>query len=266
MKKITSPSNPQIKAVVKLRNRNKRDSLKQYIIEGYREVLRANDAEIEFLDLFICPEYFLGENENFLIKKISKKINVIHCTKDVFKKISYRDRPDGLLAIAKQDQMSFEDLKRKIIKKKNPFLIIAESIEKPGNLGTILRSCDGAGVDACIVCDPVTDIFNPNVVRASIGTLFSKDVVQATSKEVLEFLKDQKIKIIAATPHAKKYYTDTDMKRPIALVVGTEQYGLSDIWMKNADLKVKIPQKGMSDSLNVATATTILLYEALRQR
>lgn len=266
MKKITSTSNTNVKQVIKLRNRNKRDKSKLFLIEGYREILRAYESKVEFVQLFICPEYFLKENEEKLINKIKNNALVNLCTKSVFQKISYRDRPDGLLAIAKQIDVSFEKFKKTFKKFKNPFFLIAESIEKPGNLGTILRSCDSAGVDCCIVCDPCTDIFNPNVVRASIGTLFSKPVFLASSDEMIAFLKENKVKIISATPHAEKYYTEVNLKGPIAIVVGTEQYGLSDKWMNNCDLQVKIPQKGIADSLNVATAATILLYEALRQR
>ena len=180
----------------------------------------------------------------------------------MFLKISYRDRPGGLLGIAPQVHLSLLDLQLK----KNPFLVIAESIEKPGNLGTILRSCDAAGVDAVIVCDPTTDIHNPNVVRSSVGTLFTLPVIEADSFETLAFLKERSISVVAATPHAKLEFTKTDLSGPVAIAVGTEQYGLSDQWMKEADISVKIPMFGVADSLNVASATTLMLYEVVRQR
>ena len=144
--------------------------------------------------------------------------------------------------------------------------MVAESVEKPGNLGTILRSADAAGVDAVIVCDERTDINNPNVVRASTGTLFSLPVVTATSDETMKWLKALNVQTIAASPHATSEYTGIDLTRGIAFVVGSEQYGLSEAWMKNADIQVRIPMLGQADSLNVSAATTILLYEVVRQR
>lgn len=258
---ITSLQNPKIKEVVKLRDRRPRDETGLFIIEGYRELKRALDAGRQIQTLFFCPELFLGTNEGAL-RNQCKSAAQIECTKEVFSKISYRDRPDGLLAVAPQVHLKLSDLKLK----KNPFLLVAESIEKPGNLGTILRSCDAAGVDAVIVCDPTTDIHNPNVVRSSVGTLFTLPVVEAGSEETLAFLKKHGIAALAATPHAKHEFTQVDLKVPLAIVVGTEQYGLTENWMKNADIAVRIPMLGVADSLNVASATTILLYEVVRQR
>jgi TrmH family RNA methyltransferase len=154
----------------------------------------------------------------------------------------------------------------RIKNKKNPLFVVAESIEKPGNLGTILRSSDAVRLDGLIVCDRCTDIFNPNVVRASIGTLFTVPVVESTGREALKWLKKHQIDIMAATPSAQAEFTEVDMKRPLAIAVGTEQLGLSDLWMHEAELQVKIPMGGIADSLNVAMATTLLMYEALRQR
>jgi TrmH family RNA methyltransferase len=149
---------------------------------------------------------------------------------------------------------------------KAPFLLVVEAIEKPGNLGTILRSADAAGCDAVIVCDPVTDIFNPNVVRASTGVLFSVPLVVEESANVLRWLKGKKIRAIATTPAAEKLYTETDLRGPLAIIMGSEQYGLSEFWLKNCDRPVRIPMAGQADSLNVAMATIITLFEAVRQR
>jgi TrmH family RNA methyltransferase len=262
MDKITSLQNPQIKKVVRLRDRRDRDETDLFLIEGYRELKRAIDAGRVIQTLFYCPELFLGENEPELLKQ--SEAELICCTSDVFAKISYRDRPDGMLAIAPQFHLRLSDLARKM--PDNPFLVIAESIEKPGNLGTILRSCDAAGVDAVIVCDPTTDIHNPNVVRSSVGTLFTLPVLEADGEETLAFLRQHRIRIVAATPHATEIFTEADLTRPVAITVGTEQYGLSDHWMKMADCQVRIPMMGIADSLNVASATTLLLYEVVRQR
>ena len=147
-----------------------------------------------------------------------------------------------------------------------PFLVVAEGIEKPGNLGTILRSCDAAGVDALILCDACTDVFNPNVVRASVGTLFTVPIFEATTPEAIAWLKKRGVSLLAATPHATEVYTEVDVTGPVALAVGTEQLGLSEAWMKQSELQVRIPMLGVADSLNVATATTLLLYEVVRQR
>ena len=260
MLKITSLQNPKVKEAVRLRDRKARDETDLFVIEGYRELKRAVDAGRVIETLFFCPSFFLGTNEQALIAKAGGE--AIECTEEVFAKLSYRDRPDGLLAIAPQTHLTLSELKLS----KAPFLVIAESIEKPGNLGTILRSADAAGVDAVIVCDPTTDIHNPNVVRSSVGTLFTVPVVEADSEETLRFLKEKGIAIVAATPSAKAEFTKASLKGPVAIAVGTEQYGLSEAWMKQADIQIRIPMFGVADSLNVASATTLVLYEVVRQR
>jgi TrmH family RNA methyltransferase len=260
MTKIESLQNQKIKDIVKLQNRRTRDETQLFLIEGYRELKRAVDARRKIESCFYCPEFFLGENEEELIKNTNAPS--FECSSQVFSKISYRDRPDGILAVAPQIHLSLTSLKLS----KNPFFLIAESIEKPGNLGTILRSSDAAGVDAVIVCDPTTDIHNPNVVRASVGTLFTVPVVSASSEEVISFLQKNKISIVAATPHTSLIFTEANFKVPLALVVGTEQYGLSKQWLDLANIAVRIPMWGAADSLNVASAATLLLYEVSRQR
>lgn len=264
---ISSAQNPRIKDVIRLRDRRERDSTGLFIIEGYRELLRAADAKRSIKELFVCPELFLGCNEMHLVSRLLEQgAQLFYCTESVFQKLSYRDRPDGLVAIAPQQQLTLENLQAKLIKTASPFLVVAEAIEKPGNLGTILRSSDAVGLDALIVCDRCTDIHNPNVVRASVGTLFTVPVIEAEGEATLRWLKENKIAILAATPEAKQEFTEINMTGPLAIVVGTEQLGLSKRWMENADLQVRIPMCGVADSLNVAMATTLLLYEALRQR
>jgi len=266
MLEITSTQNPKIKRLVDLRDRAERDKSDLFLIEGYRELLRAVDAAWKMETLFICEELFLGSNEGALLKKATEQgAGLIQCSKKVFEKISYRDRPDGLIAIAPQRHLDFGSLKR-LSKNSSPFYVIAEAIEKPGNLGTILRSSDAVGVDGLIVCDRCTDIYNPNVVRASVGTLFTVPTLEARGRETLDWLKEQNIAIVAATPHAKTSFTEVDLTRGIAIAMGTEQLGLSDLWMKEAAIQVSIPMRGVADSLNVAMATTLLLYETLRQR
>lgn len=263
---ISSLQNPRVKEVIRLRDRSEREESGKFLIEGYRELLRAANAHRPIEVLFICPELFLGSNEEALITQICARGAVlISCSETVFRKMSYRDRPDGLLASAAQQHLSLQHLDG-LVQQKSPLFIIAEAIEKPGNLGTILRSSDAVGVDALIVCDRCTDIHNPNVVRASVGTLFTVPVLEADGSETLRWLKEHGVSILAATPSAQVEYTDVDMTGPLAIAVGTEQLGLSQLWMDNADIQVKIPMCGVADSLNVAMATTLLLYEALRQR
>lgn len=264
---ISSMQNPKVKQIVKLRDRRDREKSGLFLIEGYRELLRAVDGTQPIETLFICPELFLGTNEPSLIDAIrGQGAIVLSCSKQVFQKMSYRDRPDGLIAIATQRHLTLTDLEQQLINTPAPFLVVAEAIEKPGNLGTILRSSDAVNLDALIVCDRCTDIHNPNVVRASVGTLFTVPVVEGSSKETIDWLKRQKIQVLAATPSATAEYTEVDMTQPLAIAVGTEQLGLSDVWMNEADIQVRIPMCGVADSLNVATATTLLMYEALRQR
>ncbi|HEV3269911.1 MAG TPA: RNA methyltransferase [Candidatus Rhabdochlamydia sp.] len=263
IEEITSMQNPKVKLAMQLANRRTRNQTNLFLIEGYRELSRAVQARIKIISLFICPALFLGTNEKALIKQIKQDQALIyHCSESVFKKISYRDRPDGLVAIAEQMHYPLHSISFS----PTAFVVIAEAIEKPGNLGTILRSADAAGVDGVIVCDRCTDIYNPNVVRASVGTLFTTSVVEATSQEILHLMREHKIKIIAATPSASQDFTQVDLTGPIAIAVGTEQLGLSDFWMREADVCVRIPMHGIADSLNVATATTLLLYEVIRQR
>ena len=186
----------------------------------------------------------------------------ISVNRAVFEKISYRENPDGWLGVFPTPKISIDDLKLS----SSPLIIVAESVEKPGNLGAILRTADAAHVDALIVSDPRTDIYNPNVVRASRGTLFTVPTVEASNQDTLTFLRRNGIKILAATPQAVSVYTDQNMREPLAVAVGTEDQGLTDFWMKEADIQVKIPMLGKVNSLNVSIATALIVYEAVRQR
>jgi TrmH family RNA methyltransferase len=259
MNKLTSAQNPKIKAILHLREKKERDLTGLFLIEGYREIKRAADAGIKFDSLFTCPEFFLGTNESALIRQINAQM--FDLPKFLFEKISYRDRPDGLLGVAHQMKMPL----MKMVTEKGIY-VVAEAIEKPGNLGTILRSSDAVGAKGVIVCDRCTDIYNPNVVRASVGTLFTLPVVEAGSEETIKWLKENQIQIVAATPAAPFLFTEAPLGGSVAIVVGTEQLGLTKKWLDAADICVKIPMQGVADSLNVAMATTVLLYEALRQR
>lgn len=256
---ITSRHNPKIRELLSLRDKRHRDQTGLFLIEGYRELSRAVDHEVDMRSVFICPELFLGKHEGDLIGRVQAPL--FRVPAHLFETLSYRDRPDGLIGIAQQMPWTLAHLQPE-----DPCLyVIAESIEKPGNLGTILRSSDGVGARGLIVCDRCTDLYNPNVVRASVGTLFTLPVVQATTEETIAWLRDHGIQIIAATPSASVCYTDAPITSRVAMVVGAEQVGLSPRWLQEADMLVSIPMKGVADSLNVATAATLLLYDWLRR-
>lgn len=260
---IASLKNDRVKDVVRLRRRGPRDEAGLLLIEGFREVRSALANGIRPLSLFYAPALFQGGNEPGLIEQCrGAGADLFECTEAVFRKIAYRDRPDGLLLLAPQIRNRLEDLSLPAA----PLLLVCERIEKPGNLGTMLRSADAAGVDAVIVCDPCTDINNPNTVRASVGALFTRPVAAAEWPETLAWLKARGIRILAATPSAEHLYTDADLTGPLAIAVGAEQIGLSEAWLREADLCVRIPMLGQCDSLNVASAATLLLFEAVRQR
>jgi RNA methyltransferase, TrmH family len=258
MEALTSRHNPKIRQLLALRERRERDRSGLFLVEGYRELLRAVEAQMQLESIFYCPELFLGSNEQALLQASGARL--YPCSEAVLRLVSYRDRPDGLIGVAHQLQTGLDQLKEPTL------LLVAEHIEKPGNLGTMLRSADAAGADGVLVCDRCTDLHNPNVVRASVGTLFTVPVVEGSTEELLQWLRIKKIKIIAATDKAQQLYTAADLTGPVAFVVGTEQLGLSPTWMEGADLQLRIPMLGRADSLNVATAASLLLYEAVRQR
>jgi TrmH family RNA methyltransferase len=260
---IESAQNKRIKKVLKLRRQRTRNQQRETIVEGFRAVRRAVENGYPLAELYVCPALFLGENEAELIQQVEDTgTRVIDVAEIPFRKMAYVERPDGLLAVAPQVRAQLRD--HDAFGK--GFYIIAESIERPGNLGAIMRSADAAGVDGMIVCEAHTDIFNPEVIRASVGTIFTVPILEAATDEAIFWCRENGIRILATTPQAKGLYTDVDMHSPLAIVVGTEKYGLSKIWLDSADLQVKIPMFGQADSLNVATATTLLLYEIVRQR
>jgi len=250
---ITSLQNPRLKRLVRLRDRRPRDEEQAFLVEGYREVRRALEKKVRLDEVYFAPDWFLGENERTLLAEAEAAgAKLFELSKDAFAKVAYRERPDGLLAVAPQWKRALADL----VLGKAPFLLVVEAIEKP----------DAAGCDAVIVCDPVTDLFNPNVVRASTGVLFSVPCFVEESAAVLGWLRSKGIRTVATTPAATALYSDSDLTGPLAIVMGSEQYGLSEFWLKNADLPVRIPMAGQADSLNVAMAALITLFEAVRQR
>lgn len=260
---ITSLTNDRIKRLVRLRSRRERDRTGAFLVEGYRELQRAVAAGIEITEAYHCPGLWLGENEQALLEACrAAGAEIVEVSEAPFRKASYRDRPEGLLGVARQFPTGLDRLDPGA----RPLLLVAESIEKPGNLGTMLRTAEAAGADAVIVCDPATDPFNPNVVRASLGTLFRVPLAVAPTDHTIAWLREQRVASFAATPAGAVPHYEADLTGPAALVVGSEQYGLTDAWLHGADRRVVIPMPGSVDSLNAAMSAGILLFEAVRQR
>jgi len=254
---ITSAQNPKIKEIIRLRKPRERRKENLIIIEGRQEIELARQAGLEIVELFYCQD-FAGSKK---IAGLSEEI-ITPVVPAVFEKISYRENPDGFLVLARLKYLELGKIKLS----QKPLIIILESLEKPGNLGAILRSADAAGADAVIVANPKTDIYNPNVIRASLGTVFTNQVAVASTEEARNWLAKNKIKSLAATPEAKKIYTEADYKGAVAIIMGEEHPGLSKDWLEKVDEKIKIPMRGKIDSLNVSASTAIILFEAVRQR
>ena len=259
MMDITSLQNPRVKHIVKLRDdKRQRRTEGLMLVEGLDEIQLALAAGHRPQTLFTAPELAA----HTITSVQAEDVEHITVSRPVFEKMSFRENPDGWLAVFPTPSVSLHELKLR-----DPALVIvAESIEKPGNLGAILRTADAAQVDAVLVCDPRVDLWNPNVVRASRGAVFSVPTVECDSASALEWLKAQKIRLLATTPAAEAIYFDVDLRDPLAIVLGTEDDGLTDFWMSHADLKVGIPMAGKVNSLNVSVSTALIVYEAFRQR
>ncbi len=255
--KITSSQNEKIKLINNLLKKSKwRRIQKLFVIDGSREIKEALKAGIELKEFFYCPELSRGE----AIKVAVKKTNLVSQT--IFRKLSYKEKPDGALAVFIQKQLSLKDIKLS----KNPLIIVLENIEKPGNIGAIIRTAYAAGVDLIIINDSQTDIYNPNIIRASEGKLFNVPLIILSRNETAIWLKKNKIISLAAVTKAKQDYFSFKLNRPLAIVLGSENQGLSTAWQEQVDEKIKIPMQTGADSLNVSVATAIILFEALRQR
>lgn len=262
MEQITSLQNPRIKNVVKLTTKPKeRQTQHLFIIEGARELTLALAAGYEIDTVFICPELFKKTEYPDVLQPI-RTDKQIEITAPVFEKIAYRETSDGLLTLAKPKNNKLEDLRLP----ENPFIIVLEAVEKPGNLGAILRTADAAKADAVVICDPSTDFYNPNVIRSSVGCAFTVQVAICSSNEAFDFLQSKNIKSFAAELQASEWYHHTDFRQASAIIMGTEADGLTDFWLTNADERIKIPMRGEIDSLNVSVSTAVITFEAMRQR
>lgn len=258
--KITSTKNDSIKRVVRLRDKASKDFI---IVEGVREIGRAARGGAAFVELFLYPDLFVSSEAQKLANQITASgAKTFETSKPVFEKISFGERKEGILALCQRPKRTLEHISLR----PNPLVVVVESVEKPGNLGAILRTCDGAGVDGLIICDAKVDIFNANVIRASLGTVFSLAVVSAANSQALKFLKDNNIKTFAAVVGASTLYSSADFRQPAAIILGSEDKGLSDFWLENIDVPIGIPMAGQADSLNVSAAAAVIIYEAVRQR
>ncbi len=258
---ITSAQNPKIKDLLALQEKSKERRKKGlFVVEGRRELLHCIEAGYEPYTIFVCPEILPGADFDEIASKC--RCNFIEIPQQLYDKVAYRGGTEGVIAEIRCKEMSLEGLKMK----ENPLIVVLESVEKPGNLGAVLRSADAAGADAVIVCDPLTDMYNPNLIRSSIGAIFTVPVAVASSEETISWLKSHGIKIFTAQLQDSEWYYDTDMKGGTAVIMGTEATGLTDVWRKAADAHIKIPMLGRLDSLNVSVSAAILLFEAVRQR
>ncbi|MCX7939563.1 MAG: RNA methyltransferase [Thermoflexales bacterium] len=272
--RITSLSNPRVKHVVALRDKRQRDEDGLMVVEGFDPLSMALECGVRLHTVFICPELFKPAHDpddhmRLLQRAQASGAPIIETSRPVFEKMAYRDGPDGWLAIALKPAFALADIR---MPTDQPALILAaEAVEKPGNLGAMLRTCDAAGVHAFLFCDPKADVTNPNVVRASQGALFSVPVAQCSNAEALGWLRARGVRIVASTPNLVRGkpplpFTEFDFRQPCAIFVGEEKYGLSDFWLEQADATVRIPMFGRINSLNVSISAALLVYEAVRQR
>ncbi len=262
MPSITSEKNPKIQQIIRLREKareRKKENL--FVIEGIRELNLALKGGIVAREIFCCPDFMQPKVLDEL-KKIADKIGWTEITKNVYGKIAVRESTEGVIAVAEMRELSLE----KIRLSAKPLILVVEKVEKPGNLGALLRTADAAALDAVIVCDTGIDVYNPNVIRSSLGCLFTQQIALCDSEAAIQWLKKNRVKIFAATPEGAQIYFKAGYNQPCAIVVGSEAEGLSPAWIKNADSKVLIPMRGEIDSLNVSVSAAVVLFEAVRQR
>ncbi len=260
MKQITSIQNPFIKSLVQLQEKAKaRKQTGTFLIEGKREIELAIKGNYEIETILFLPELISEKQVNSLT---IKQLSTIEISKEVYQKLAYRDTTEGILAIANTKSLSLSDLKLP----ENPLILVLESIEKPGNIGAMLRTADAANIDAVILANPKSDLYNPNIVRSSVGCLFTNQIASGTTEEVIAFLKEKNINFYSATLQNSNEYHKVDYSTPTALVVGTEATGLTQLWRDESTQNIIIPMQGEIDSMNVSVAAAILLFEAKRQR
>ncbi len=258
MKRIESVQNSYIKSLLKLQEKSReRKKLGLFIVEGKREISLVQNSDYE-IDTILFIENTLTEKEltDFSCVKIL-------ISKEIYRKLAYRETTEGIIAVVKSKRLHLNDIQ---FKTENPLILVLESLEKPGNIGAILRTADAGNIDAIFIADAKSDIYNPNIIRSSVGCLFTNQIALGTSEEIIEFLKKEKINIYSATLQNSNDYAKIDYTKSSAIVVGTEATGLTDIWREQATKNINIPMRGQIDSMNVSVATAIITFEAVRQR
>ncbi len=258
-KQISSAQNAAIKKLLLLQEKARaRKKHGLFVIEGLRELILAQKSGYELTEIYSCPEVCQLENPS-----VFQEIPITEITAEVYGKIAYRGSTEGIIGIARTKDLSLEKLR---LETKKPLILVAEAPEKPGNIGALLRTADAAKLDAVIIADPKTDLYSPNVVRSSVGGLFTNQLAMGTSEEIIDFLNKKGIAIYAAILQESINYLQADFTAASAIVLGTEATGLSEIWRKSANQKIRISMRGQIDSLNVSVAAGILIFEAKRQR
>lgn len=263
-KQISSTQNPTIKRLFQLQEKSRvRKKEGVFIVEGIREISLALKGGYEILELFFCGELFSEEQVSDLIHNNEFKPQITEISNEVYNKIAYRGSTEGLIAVVKSKNPGLDKLQ---LNSENLLILVAEAPEKPGNIGALLRTADAANVDAVLIANPKTDLFNPNIIRSSVGCVFTNKLAVGSTSEIIAFLKGKKVAIYAAALKASKNYSDINFKSSCAIVVGTEDTGLSEEWLRNSTQNIIIPMQGEIDSMNVSVAAGILIFEAKRQR
>lgn len=258
---ITSLQNPGVKKLALLKEKSRERKKSQlFVIEGLREIKLAQTASYRITEYWICDAIFANKGQNIPI--FDQNIPVFHIPEEVYNKIAHRGSTEGIVAVAEAKKQTLEHLKLP----ENPLILIAEAPEKPGNIGALLRTADAAGVDAFILVNPKTDLYNPNTIRASVGAVFTVPIALANAMETIDFLKEKNIALYSAILQESKSYQEMDYTKPTAIAVGTEANGLTELWRKNCAENISIPMQGSLDSINVSVAAGILIFEARRQR
>ena len=258
---ISSVQNPLIKTLFQLKEKSRaRKNSGSFLIEGQREISLAIKGNYELESILFYPKLFSKEQLNNLT---NKQFNIIEVSQEVYQKLAYRDTTEGLLAVAKTKSLDLDKLN---LKSDNPLILVAEAPEKPGNIGALLRTADAANVDAVIIANPKTDLYNPNIIRSSVGCVFTNQIAIGSTEEIIGFLKAHNLNIYCAELKASVSYHTQDYTKPSAIIVGTEAIGLSDAWLQNSTQNIMIPMQGEIDSMNVSVAAGILIFEAKRQR
>ncbi|HSQ45380.1 MAG TPA: RNA methyltransferase [Lutibacter sp.] len=263
-KQITSVQNSFIKELAQLKEKSRlRKQTQTFLIEGLREISLAIQGNYVIQTILAATSIINNEAIEKLLDSVNYQIEVIEISNDIYQKLALRESTEGILAVAKSKDLSLNSI---VFKNENPLILVAEAPEKPGNIGALLRTADAAGIDAVLIANPKTDIYNPNIIRSSIGCVFTTQIATGTTSEIISFLKEHNINIYGAALTASVEYQTVDYTKPSAIIVGTEATGLTDEWLQNTAKNIIIPMRGAIDSMNVSVSAAIILFEAVRQR